>query len=58
MRTSGGRGAEGWIIAIPVAAMLVAATMTNGGAHGMVVMLETTVRETITAVAGFLVALF
>ena len=40
MRTSGARGAEGWILAIPLAAMFVAATMSNGGAHAMLLLLE------------------
>ena len=58
MRASGGRGTEGWIVVIPVAAMLIAVTMTNGGAHTMLITLEATIRETITAVAGFVVELF
>ena len=58
MRTSGGRGVEGWILVIPVAAMLVAATMSNGGAHAMLITLEATVRETITAVTSFFGELF
>jgi uncharacterized membrane protein YraQ (UPF0718 family) len=53
MRTSGGRGAEGWILGIPLAAMLVAATMSNGGAHAMLLSLESTVRETFGAVVNF-----
>ena len=53
MRTSGGRGAEGWILAIPLAAMFVAATMSNGGAHAMLLLLESTIRETFGAVFIF-----
>ena len=58
MRTSGGRGAESWIMAIPIVALLVAATASNGGVHGMILMLETAVRETVTGVLDFLGQLF
>ena len=58
MRTSGGPGHEGWILVIPVAAMLVAVTMTNGGAHAMLITLEAAIRETVTGVASFVVELF
>ena len=58
MRTSGARGAEGWILAIPLAAMFVAATMSNGGAHAMLLFLESTVRETLGAVVSFFGQLF
>jgi hypothetical protein len=53
MRTSGGRGAEGWILAIPLAAMFAAATMSHGGAHAMLIQLESTIRETFGAVVNF-----
>jgi hypothetical protein len=53
MRTSGGRGTEGWILAIPLAGILAAATMSNGGAHAMLILLESTIRETFGAVAKF-----
>ena len=58
MRTSGGRGAEGWIMAIPIVALIIAASASNGGAHGMLMFLETTVRQTITGVLDFLGQLF
>ena len=57
MRTSGGRGHEGWILVIPVAAMLVAVTMTNGGAHAMLISLDAAIREAVTGVANFVVNL-
>jgi hypothetical protein len=38
--------------------MLVAATMSNGGAHAMLLSLESTVRETLGAVVNFLGQLF
>jgi hypothetical protein len=53
MRTSGGRGAEGWIIVIPVVALMVAMMMTNGGAHETVLTLERMVRETFTSLVEF-----
>lgn len=58
MRTSGGRGAEGWIMAIPILALIVAAAASNGGVHGMLLMLETAVRQTVTGVLDFLGQLF
>jgi len=58
MRTSGGRGAEGWIMVIPVAALMVAMTMTNGGAHETVLTLERMVRETFIDVVQFVQRLF
>ena len=58
MRTSGGRGAEGWIMAIPILALIVAASMSHGGADGMLLMLESTVRTTVTAVVDFVTGFF
>ena len=58
MRTSGGRGAEGWIMAIPIVALIFAATVSNGGVNGMLLMIETTVRQTVTGVLDFLGQLF
>jgi hypothetical protein len=58
MRTSGGRGTEGWIVVIPATAMFVTLTMTNGGPHGMIVVLESTIRETITTVVSFFIQMF
>ena len=58
MRTSGGRGAEGWIMGIPIVALIVASTMSAGGVNGMLIMLEGVVRTTISAVVLFVSALF
>jgi hypothetical protein len=58
MRTSGGRGSESWIMVIPLAAMFVAATISNGGPDGMILLLEGTIRATITAVVTFFSHLF
>lgn len=58
MRTSGGRGAEGWIMAIPILALIVASSMSLGGADGMILMLESTVRTTVTSVVEFIARLF
>jgi hypothetical protein len=57
MRTSGGRGNDGWIMAIPILALIVAVTMSNGGVGGMLLMLEGLVRTTITSVVDFVSAL-
>jgi hypothetical protein len=58
MRTSGGRGAEGWIIAIPVLALIIASTMSAGGLDAMLIMLEGVVRTTITSVVDVVTGLF
>jgi hypothetical protein len=58
MRTSGGRGAEGWIVVIPIAALTIAMAMTNGGAHETVLMLERMVRNTFADVVQFVQRLF
>lgn len=49
MRTSGGRGAESWIVVIPIAALMIAMTMTNGGAHETVLTLERLARDMFTS---------
>ena len=58
MRTSGGRGADGWIVAFPIVALIVASTMSAGGVNGMLIMLEGVVRTTISSVVLFVSALF
>ena len=58
MRTSGGRGAEGGIMAIPIAALIIAASASNGGADGMLLMLESAVRSTMTNAMAFLAQWF
>ena len=58
MRTSGGRGADGWMVAIPIVALIVASTMSAGGIDAMLIMLDGVVRTTITSVVDFVRALF
>jgi hypothetical protein len=58
MRTSGGRGADGWMVAIPILALLVASTMSAGGIDAMLIMLEGILRTTITSVVDFVRTLF
>ncbi len=58
MRTSGGRGADAWMLAIPVAALLVAGTMSAGGFDGMVLQLESVIRHTFSAGLNFVTRLF
>ena len=43
---------------IPIAALLVAASASNGGAGAMLLMLESTVRQTVMSVIDFLGQLF
>ena len=58
MRTSGGRGAEGWIMGIPIFALIVASTISAGGVDGMLIVLEAVIRTTITSAVDFVSALF
>ena len=44
MRTSGGRGADAWMLAIPVLALLVAGSMSAGGLDAVLLTLEGAVR--------------
>lgn len=53
MRTSGGRGAEGWILAIPMLALIVAGSMAGGGVDAVLITIEGTIRETCTAIVNF-----
>jgi hypothetical protein len=53
MRTSGGRGFEGWIVAIPLIALVVAASLSNGGVDGLLYGVNSTVREVQAAVVDF-----
>jgi hypothetical protein len=58
MRTSGGRGAEGWIMVFPILALIVAGSMSSGGLHFTLITLESVARQTITSVVDFVVQLF
>ena len=49
MRTSGGRGADVWMIAIPLLALLVAASMSEGGLDAALLRLEGAIRHTFEA---------
>jgi len=58
MRTSGGRGAEAWMLAIPVIALLAAGAMGEGGLGAALVTLESAIRHTVTAGLDFVAKLF
>ena len=49
MRTSGGRGADAWMVAIPVVALVVAGTMSGGGLEATLLTVESLVRHTVMA---------
>ena len=53
MRTSGGRGAEGWIMAIPLLALVVAGSQATGGVDAVLILLEGAIRQTLTSVVDF-----
>jgi len=58
MRTSGGRGADAWMIVIPVTALLVAGTVSAGGFDAMLLQLESAIRHTFSAGLGLVTKLF
>jgi hypothetical protein len=58
MRASGGRGADGWVIGIPILALIVASSMSAGGLDAMLMTLESAVRHTFMAAQEFVRGLF
>jgi hypothetical protein len=54
MRTSGGRGAEGWIMAIPMLALIIAGSMASGGVDAALITIEGTIREALTTIVNFI----
>lgn len=58
MRTSGGRGADAWMLAIPVLALVVAGSMSTGGLDAVLLTLESTIRHTVNAGLAFVTKLF
>lgn len=58
MRSSGGRGADAWMIVIPIVALLVAGSMSSGGLDGALLTLERATRHTVTAGLDLVRALF
>jgi hypothetical protein len=53
MRTSGGRGFEGWIVSIPLIALVVAASQVHGGVDGLLYGIDSTVRAVLAAAMNF-----
>jgi len=49
MRMSGGRGADVWMLAIPLVALAVAASMSAGGLNAAIVQVESAIRHAFTA---------
>ena len=58
MRTSGRSGAEGWMVVIPVLALMVALSMSNDGPRQILTAAERTIRETVTTAANWILAFF
>ena len=58
MRASGGRGADAWMLAIPVIALVVAASTSAGGLNAVLLTLESTIRHTFSAGIAFVTKLF
>ena len=49
MRPSGGRGADAWMIVIPLVALVVAGSVSSGGLDAVLLTLERTIRQFVTA---------
>ena len=58
MRASGGRGADAWMLGIPVVALLVAGSMSSGGLNAVLLTLESTIRHTFNAGLAIITKLF
>ena len=58
MRTYGGRGAEGWMVAIPIIALLVVSTMSSNGIDAMLSLLDGTVRSFVASIVELVGGLF
>ena len=58
MRTSGGRGFEGWIMAVPLVALLVAASLTSGGVDGLLSGLDGALRQIWSATTDLVRSVF
>ena len=53
MLISGGRAHEGWLIAISLIGLLVAASLASGGLDGLLYGVDGAVRQVVAAVVGF-----
>lgn len=49
MRASGGRGADAWLLLIPVVALLVAGSFSAGGLDAALLTLNNAIRDTVMA---------
>jgi len=58
MRTSGGHGADGWMIGIPILVLIIASSMSAGGLDAMLLTLEGAVRHTFSAALELVRGLF
>jgi hypothetical protein len=58
MRTSGGRGADAWMLAIPLLALAIAGTVSAGGFDAMLLQLEGAIRHSLSAGLDFISKLF
>ena len=58
MRASGGHGADAWMLAIPVLALVVASSMSAGGIEAVLLTFESAIRHTVTAGVELVTNLF
>ncbi|HTH01420.1 MAG TPA: hypothetical protein VL882_14215 [Vicinamibacterales bacterium] len=57
MRASGGRGADAWMLVIPVIALVVAGSMSAGGLNAVLLTIESTIRNAFNAGIAFVTKL-
>ena len=57
MRASGGRGADAWMLVIPVIALVVAGSMSAGGLNAVLLTIESTIRNAFNAGSAFVTKL-
>jgi hypothetical protein len=57
MRASGGRGADAWMLVIPVIALVVAGSMSAGGLNAVLLTIESTIRNAFNASIAFVTKL-
>jgi hypothetical protein len=58
MRTSGGGGSDGWMMFIPLLALLVFSSYATGGGHALLLTLDSIVRTVWQSVVNFVSSLF
>ena len=58
MRTSGGGGSDGWMMFIPLLALLVFSSYATGGGHALLLTLDGIVRTVVQSTISFVSNVF